>query len=318
MAADPEQVAKASRSDRGSGGGPGPLKRSAQSWLCRRLWLFEPIALPDGFDGSRAAPCRRGPCRSSPSTGAPPTGPAAAAAAARPSMRPNLAVQLTPAQAFTDHYYATFDTARPNLAGLYQDQSMLTFEGQKFQGTQAVRRGGLTGGLTLDLEIEGCRSSYLSSAGFDASISCWLAVWLLHSRAHAPAPLQSACMGPGARARQCRCACAPDTVTDFTCGKHGANFAYLPACLCTHPSNVRTRTADHGQADVAAVPGVQASHQLAGCAAQPQRRRARLCHGAAAGEACGCLTLLWLAAHVCQGAAAVGRGAAAAADRGGC
>lgn len=41
-------------------------------------------------------------------------------------------------QAFTDHYFSTFDTARANLAGLYQDQSMLTFEGQKFQGTQAV------------------------------------------------------------------------------------------------------------------------------------------------------------------------------------
>lgn len=41
-------------------------------------------------------------------------------------------------QAFTDHFYSTFDSARANLAGLYQDQSMLTFEGQKFQGTQAV------------------------------------------------------------------------------------------------------------------------------------------------------------------------------------
>lgn len=44
------------------------------------------------------------------------------------------------AQAFTDHYYATFDTNRQNLAGLYQDQSLLTFEGQKFQGVQQVRR----------------------------------------------------------------------------------------------------------------------------------------------------------------------------------
>ena len=41
-------------------------------------------------------------------------------------------------QAFTDHYYQTFDTNRPTLAGLYQDQSMLTFEGQKYQGTQLV------------------------------------------------------------------------------------------------------------------------------------------------------------------------------------
>lgn len=43
-------------------------------------------------------------------------------------------------QAFTDHYYNTFDTNRQGLAGLYQDQSMLTFEGQKFQGPQQVCR----------------------------------------------------------------------------------------------------------------------------------------------------------------------------------
>lgn len=41
-------------------------------------------------------------------------------------------------KAFTDHYYATFDTNRQNLAGLYQDQSLLTFEGQKFQGVQQI------------------------------------------------------------------------------------------------------------------------------------------------------------------------------------
>lgn len=42
------------------------------------------------------------------------------------------------AQAFTDHYYNTFDTNRQGLVGLYQDQSLLTFEGQKFQGVQQV------------------------------------------------------------------------------------------------------------------------------------------------------------------------------------
>lgn len=49
------------------------------------------------------------------------------------------------AKAFTDHYYSTFDTNRPNLASLYQDQSILTFEGQKFQGTQQIteKLGGL-------------------------------------------------------------------------------------------------------------------------------------------------------------------------------
>lgn len=49
------------------------------------------------------------------------------------------------AKAFTDHYYSTFDTNRSNLASLYQDQSILTFEGQKFQGTQQIteKLGGL-------------------------------------------------------------------------------------------------------------------------------------------------------------------------------
>jgi hypothetical protein len=51
----------------------------------------------------------------------------------RAQRRPNPVLQ-----AFTDHYYNTFDTARANLASLYQEQSMLTFEGQKFQGMQAV------------------------------------------------------------------------------------------------------------------------------------------------------------------------------------
>lgn len=42
------------------------------------------------------------------------------------------------AKAFTDHYYNTFDTNRPALAGLYQEQSILTFEGQKFAGQGAI------------------------------------------------------------------------------------------------------------------------------------------------------------------------------------
>ncbi|KAK1423237.1 hypothetical protein QVD17_18534 [Tagetes erecta] len=36
---------------------------------------------------------------------------------------------------FVDHYYSTFDTNRGGLANLYQDSSMLTFEGQKTQGS---------------------------------------------------------------------------------------------------------------------------------------------------------------------------------------
>lgn len=43
-----------------------------------------------------------------------------------------------PVQAFTDHYYAVFSRNRQELSGLYQDQSMLTFEGQQFVGPQQV------------------------------------------------------------------------------------------------------------------------------------------------------------------------------------
>lgn len=48
-------------------------------------------------------------------------------------------------QAFTDHYYSTFDGNRAGLAGLYQEQSLLTFEGQKFVGSQQImeKLGGL-------------------------------------------------------------------------------------------------------------------------------------------------------------------------------
>lgn len=42
------------------------------------------------------------------------------------------------AKAFVDHYYSTFDTNRAGLANLYQDTSMLTFEGQKFLGAQNI------------------------------------------------------------------------------------------------------------------------------------------------------------------------------------
>lgn len=42
------------------------------------------------------------------------------------------------AKAFVEHYYRTFDTNRAALVGLYQETSMLTFEGQKFQGPSAI------------------------------------------------------------------------------------------------------------------------------------------------------------------------------------
>uniref|UniRef100_A0A3Q7F190 NTF2 domain-containing protein n=1 Tax=Solanum lycopersicum TaxID=4081 RepID=A0A3Q7F190_SOLLC len=48
------------------------------------------------------------------------------------------------AKAFVDYYYTTFDTNRAGLASVYQESSVLSFEGQKYQGTQSIS-GKLTG-----------------------------------------------------------------------------------------------------------------------------------------------------------------------------
>lgn len=42
------------------------------------------------------------------------------------------------AKAFVEHYYSAFDSDRSGLGNLYQDASMLTFEGQKIQGSQNI------------------------------------------------------------------------------------------------------------------------------------------------------------------------------------
>ncbi|KAF9607524.1 hypothetical protein IFM89_036886 [Coptis chinensis] len=42
------------------------------------------------------------------------------------------------AKAFVEHYYSTFDANRGGLANLYQETSMLSFEGQKIQGSQNI------------------------------------------------------------------------------------------------------------------------------------------------------------------------------------
>ncbi|KAL9024303.1 MAG: hypothetical protein Q9196_006615 [Gyalolechia fulgens] len=42
------------------------------------------------------------------------------------------------AQQFTQFYYTTFDQNRSNLAALYRDQSMLTFESHWVQGTSGI------------------------------------------------------------------------------------------------------------------------------------------------------------------------------------
>lgn len=42
------------------------------------------------------------------------------------------------AKAFVEHYYSTFDSNRAALGNLYQEGSMLTFEGIKTQGSQNI------------------------------------------------------------------------------------------------------------------------------------------------------------------------------------
>ncbi|KAL7569854.1 hypothetical protein ACA910_008523 [Epithemia clementina (nom. ined.)] len=42
------------------------------------------------------------------------------------------------ANAFVQHFYQAFDADAGQLAGLYTPSSMMTFEGQQFQGTEAI------------------------------------------------------------------------------------------------------------------------------------------------------------------------------------
>ncbi|ONK74751.1 uncharacterized protein A4U43_C03F9780 [Asparagus officinalis] len=42
------------------------------------------------------------------------------------------------AKAFVDHYYLLFDTNRVELSSLYNQTSMLSFEGQKIQGAEEI------------------------------------------------------------------------------------------------------------------------------------------------------------------------------------
>lgn len=44
------------------------------------------------------------------------------------------------AKAFVTHYYTTFDTNRASLYTLYQESSMLTFEGEKFMGQGLIQQ----------------------------------------------------------------------------------------------------------------------------------------------------------------------------------
>ena len=47
-------------------------------------------------------------------------------------------MHLAKSQAFITYYYQLFEANRPALATLYQDASMLSFEGQKVMGAQQI------------------------------------------------------------------------------------------------------------------------------------------------------------------------------------
>jgi hypothetical protein len=55
------------------------------------------------------------------------------------------------AKAFVGHYYTMFDSDRSSLASLYQDNSMLTFEGERFQGRESILKKIVVRQLTLHI-----------------------------------------------------------------------------------------------------------------------------------------------------------------------
>jgi hypothetical protein len=84
---------------------------------------------------------------------------------------------VTPArapQAFLQYYYGLFESNRAQLATLYQEQSLLTFEGQKFQGAQAI------GGKLSQLPFAQCKVN-AGTMDFQPSISGGIIVFVTGS-----------------------------------------------------------------------------------------------------------------------------------------
>eukprot|EP01006_Ploeotia_vitrea_P059750 TRINITY_DN74731_c0_g1_i1.p2 TRINITY_DN74731_c0_g1~~TRINITY_DN74731_c0_g1_i1.p2 ORF type:complete len:144 (+),score=67.19 TRINITY_DN74731_c0_g1_i1:61-432(+) len=77
------------------------------------------------------------------------------------------------AMAFVKHYYTMFDSNRQQLAGLYQDASKLSFEGQSFVGTKNIMQKLLTLKFqkskhtvtSLDVQPSGCGGLLVFVAG---------------------------------------------------------------------------------------------------------------------------------------------------------
>jgi hypothetical protein len=86
------------------------------------------------------------------------------------------------AQQFVQQYYSTFDQNRQGVAAFYQAQSRLTFEGQTFEGPQAIlgklmSLGGASGAAkvvhqakTLDVQPGATNNAMLVFVSGDLSI----------------------------------------------------------------------------------------------------------------------------------------------------
>ncbi|KAF3606224.1 hypothetical protein DY000_02047114, partial [Brassica cretica] len=138
------------------------------------------------------------------------------------------------AKAFVEHYYTTFDSNRAGLVSLYQEGSMLTFEGQKIQGSQNIvakltslpfqqckhnittvdcQPSGPAGGMLVfvsgNLQLAGEQHALkFSQADVESRIDCVdvISVLILH-RNHASSSLTYLCF------------CAPDVPFGIESGK---------------------------------------------------------------------------------------------------
>ena len=173
---------------------------------------------------------------------------------------------------------------------------MLTFEGQKFQGTQAVSSPEGLGGLwpagkaagALRLQqgaAAGCQWAIQGRGGWQQATLAWIATSAVLRMPPAVAAYASALRAHTARphlAGACT-GCPQLLLLPLPLPNRTPSPAQPPALVARPPFHYLPLP-DPGQAHLAALPAVQAPHQLAGRAAQPQRRRAGVCDGAAAGE----------------------------------
>jgi hypothetical protein len=100
--------------------------------------------------------------------------------------------------AFLSYYYGNFESNRAGLVSLYQDQSMLTFMGEKFQGPQAI------GQKLGALPFAGCKVTP-STTDFQPSVSGGVIVFVTgHILVRFASCLREGCAGgcaDGTRAR---------------------------------------------------------------------------------------------------------------------